>query len=89
MEYEIREGRPLGLNAEFMSSTNCEGVDVPLYRRQAGTGRFAPAADCDGACLRCGSARCGIDDLAMRTGGGKKDFTLADYRRWSRVLGGG
>jgi hypothetical protein len=82
MEYELKEGRPVGLNAEFMSSANCEGVNVPLYRRRGD--RFEPAAACDGACLACVEARCGIDDLAMGTGGGKKDFTLADYRRWSR-----
>jgi DNA repair photolyase len=102
MEYELREGSPVGLNAEFMSSANCEGMDVPVYVRR-GEG-FVPAADCRGACLRCAEARCGIDELAMGKavgkgegpgegscegpgeGGaeGKRGFSLADYRRWSR-----
>lgn len=85
MEYQLEGKRPVGLNAEFMSSTNCEGADVPIYKRGADGSRFEPAAACDGACLSCGSARCGVDDLAMGTGGGKKDFTLADYRRWSKA----
>ena len=82
MEYEVQEGRPLGLNAEFMSSTNCEGADVPVYRRSGD--RFEPAARCAGACLVCRDARCGVEDLAMGRGEAKTDFTLADYRRWSR-----
>jgi DNA repair photolyase len=84
MEYEMIGGRPVGLNAGFMSSVNCEGVDVPLYKRQ---GReFVPAAECSGACLACTEALCGVDELAMGRGEGKKDFGLADYRRWSRKL---
>jgi DNA repair photolyase len=82
MEYEIREGRPAGLNAEFMSSANCEGANVPVYLRRGEA--FVPAAECTGACLACRDAVCGVADLAMGRGGGKTDFTLADYRRWSR-----
>jgi hypothetical protein len=82
MEYATVEGRSVGLNAEFMSSASCEGVNVPLYRRQ-GTG-FVPAAECTGACLTCVDAACGVDDLAMGRPDSVKDFTLADYRRWSR-----
>ncbi len=85
MEYYLDDGQPVGLNAEYMSSINCEGIDIPVYVR-AGK-RFQPAADCLGACLTCQSPDCGIQDLAM---GGteviKRDFTLADYRRWSRTL---
>jgi DNA repair photolyase len=84
MEYEVKEGRPVGLNAEFMSSINCEGVNVPIYVRPQPAGGFRPAAACDGACLACSEARCGIEDLAMGAGEGKKDFTLSDYRRWSK-----
>jgi len=85
MEYRLEDGRPVGLNAEFMSSTNCEGIDIPVYIRSGD--RFQPAADCDGACLTCQRARCGIPDLAMgRAGVTKRDFTLADYRRWSRKV---
>jgi DNA repair photolyase len=84
MEYELVDGRPVGLNREFMSSTNCEGLDVPVYVRR-GEG-FMPAADCSGACLNCTDPMCGVGDLAMGTGAGKKDFTLSDYRRWSRNM---
>jgi hypothetical protein len=86
MEYEMKEGKPVGLNRDFMSSANCEGVDVPVYVRK-GDG-FVPAASCDGACLTCTEAVCGIEDLAMGTGEGKRDFYLRDYRRWSRNLEG-
>jgi DNA repair photolyase len=86
MEYELVGGKPVGLNREFMSSTNCEGVDVPVYvRRRDG---FVPAAECSGACLTCVEPSCGMPDLAMGRGQGKKDFTLSDYRRWSRNLEG-
>ncbi|HEC82921.1 MAG TPA: hypothetical protein ENI46_00360 [Firmicutes bacterium] len=86
MEYEVIDGVPVGLNREFMSSVNCEGVDVPIYIKKGE--KFIPAADCDGACLRCTEAKCGIDDLAMGRGG-RTDFYLRDYRRWSRQLEGG
>ncbi len=87
MEYELIDGRPVGLNREFMSSTNCEGVNVPIYRRVGE--RFMPAASCSGACLVCTNPECGIEDLAMGLGKGKMDFTLADYRKWTRLLEAG
>jgi DNA repair photolyase len=86
MEYQMEEGRPVGLNREFMSSANCEGADVPVYVRKGD--RFVPAADCDGACLNCTEPLCGIEDLAMGRGKGRRDFHLRDYRRWSRDLEG-
>jgi DNA repair photolyase len=86
MEYEVVGGKPVGLNETFMSSSNCEGADIPIYRRE-GDG-FVPAASCDGACLRCMDARCGVEDLAMGRGTEKKDFALRDYRRWTRTLEG-
>jgi DNA repair photolyase len=86
MEYEMVDGKPVGMNREFMSSVNCEGVDVPVYVREAGG--FVPAAECKGACLSCTDAVCGIEDLAMGRGDVKRDFCLRDYRRWSRNLEG-
>ncbi len=83
MEYELVDGVAVGLNREFMSSVNCEGIDVPVYVKRGE--KFEPAASCDGACLRCTDARCGIQDLAMGRGG-RMDFYLRDYRRWSREL---
>ena len=86
MEYEMVGGKPVGMNREFMSSANCEGVDVPVYVRRGSA--FVPAASCDGACLNCTEAVCGIDDLAMGAGVERRDFYLRDYRRWSRNLEG-
>lgn len=86
MEYELVDGRPVGLNSEFMSSVNCDGSSIPVYRRVGRT--FQPASDCEGNCLNCEDPFCGVEDLAMaRSEGLKKDFTLKDYRRWSRIVG--
>jgi len=84
MEYEIIGGEPIGLNSEFMSSTNCEGIDIPIYLRR--NGKFVPATICAGNCLHCTEAICGISDLAMGKTGSKKDWKLEDYRRWTRNL---
>jgi DNA repair photolyase len=82
MEYEIKKGEVIGLNQEFMSSRNCEGIDIPLYKREGR--KFYPAVDCAGDCLHCTDPRCGIEDLAMGRQGSRKDFRLKDYRRWSK-----
>jgi DNA repair photolyase len=85
MEYELRNGVPFGLNNEFMTTTNCEGMDIPIYIRHGD--RFEPITSCEGACLNCKDPSCGIEDLALgRTGWKKPGFTLRDYRRWSREL---
>jgi len=81
MEYQLKEGEAIGLNQEFMSSLNCEGIDIPIYRRKGE--KFYPATDCAGNCLNCTKPRCGIEDLAMGRDGVKKDWRLKDYRRWS------
>ncbi len=83
MEYDIRDEKAVGLNREFMTSTNCEGIDIPIYVRRGE--RFEPIIPCDGACLTCQEPVCGISDLALgRRGWEKPGFTLRDYRRWSR-----
>jgi DNA repair photolyase len=85
MEYEVIDGIPVSLNPEYMSSSNCEGIDIPIYIRNGE--RFEPAAPCNGSCLACTDARCGIDDLALGKAGWKKPgFKLADYRRWTKEL---
>ncbi len=86
MEFETSGGEPVGLNSEFTSSINCEGIDIPIYLRR--NGRFEPATICMGNCLHCTDAICGISDLAMGREGAKKDWKLEDYRRWSRQLKG-
>jgi len=84
MEYEVIDGEVRGLNREFMSSTNCEGIDIPIYIRK--NNKFYPATDCKGNCLSCTSARCGIPDLAMGKEKANVSWKLKDYRRWSQNL---
>jgi DNA repair photolyase len=87
MEYRRDEfGNLEGLNKYFMSSGNCEGIDIPIYKRKGK--KFYPAFDCSGNCLNCQQALCGIEDLAMGKPGAKKDWKLEDYRRWSTMLEG-
>ena len=83
MEFESLEGKKVaGLNTKFMSSNNCEGIDVPIYVREGDGTRFEPVRGCDGSCLKCYYADkepvCGIRDL-KKAGAWK----LRDYRRWS------
>jgi len=84
MEYQLTHGRPIGLNREFTSARNCEGIDIPIYIRKEKS--FVPGANCSGDCLNCGKAKCRVEDLAMKKEGSKKDWRLKDYRRWSREL---
>ncbi|GAW27550.1 radical SAM protein [Carboxydocella sp. ULO1] len=67
-----------GLNREFATTRNCEGIDIPIYIRRGQ--HFEPVA-CDGACLTCQQPVCGLPELA---GGGA--WKLKDYRRWSRII---
>jgi DNA repair photolyase len=86
MEYELKDSNILGLNREFMTSKNCEGIDIPIYIR-SGKYRFEPIYDCLGNCLNCKDAKCNIPDLAMASSpNSKKDFKLKDYKRWSKEL---
>lgn len=82
MEYQLKEREVVGLNQEFMSSRNCEGIDIPIYLRKGE--KFYPAGHCNGKCLHCSQSKCGIEDLAMGRDNSRKDWYLKDYRRWSR-----
>ncbi len=84
MEYKLEGKKVEGLNKYFMSSTNCEGIDIPVYIRKGK--KFYPAANCSGNCLNCTNPICGIEDLAMGKPGSKKDWKLKDYKRWSTML---
>jgi len=85
MEYEkMEDGSVEGLNRYFMSSVNCEGIDIPIYKRKGD--KFYPLYDCRGDCLNCQKALCGIEDLAMAKPGSKKDWKLKDYKRWSTMI---
>ena len=84
MEFESLGGKKVrGLNNEFMSSNNCEGIDVPIYVREGE--RFEPVKGCNGNCLNCHfldkKPVCGVPDL-KKAGAWK----LRDYRRWSNLL---
>ncbi len=86
MEFKSLGGKRVrGLNKEFMSSNNCEGVNVPIYVRKGDGKRFEPVQRCDGNCLKCHFSDkeqvCGISDL--RKAGAWK---LRDYRRWSKGI---
>ncbi len=86
MEFEsLDEKRFKGLNREFMSSHNCEGIDVPLYITTGDGKQFEPLQDCSGNCLQChfseNAPLCGIPDL-KKAGAWK----LNDYRRWSTLI---
>lgn len=91
MEFEkVVEGgkvRFRGLNQEFMTSTNCEGIDIPIYVKRGGDDKFSPVDGCYGNCLACyhsfEEARCGIEDL-KKAGAWK----LKDYMRWSKIIEG-
>jgi DNA repair photolyase len=84
MEFESLGGKKVrGLNKEFMSSNNCDGVDIPIYVREGE--RFEPVKGCNGNCLNCHFSDkkpvCGVPDL-KKAGAWK----LRDYRRWSNLL---
>ena len=86
MEYRILEdGNVEGLNKIFMSSKNCEGIDIPIYIRKPNEDKFYPAVNCSGACLNCEKALCGIEDLAQKKSG-SKGFKLKDYKNFSLKL---
>jgi DNA repair photolyase len=83
MEFYLRDGKPRGLNEKFMTSNNCEGIDIPLYGRKDGF--FEPLCDCLGNCLNCSTPLCGISEMALKKSR-KTSFTLRDYRRFGRIL---
>ncbi len=88
MEYKIvdeKEAIYEGLNKMFMSSKNCEGIDIPIYIRKPNKTRFHPAADCSGNCLNCKEAICTIKEFAQAETG-PKGFKLKDYKSISEKL---
>jgi len=85
MEYELKDGEIFGLNQEFMSAKNCEGIDIPIYVRK--NDKFEPLYNCLGNCLNCKEALCGIEDLALaKKKDTKKSFKLKDYKKWSEEI---
>jgi len=85
MEYGLNGGEIFGLNKEFMSSKNCEGIDIPIYVKENNV--FKPICNCLGNCLNCKEPLCEIKDLALaKAKDMRKSFKLKDYKRWSEQL---
>lgn len=78
MEYRMEGNIPIGLNKDFMTSVNCEGMDVPLYIRKGI--KFEPLEGCNGNCLGCNGVECSIDESKL---GGA--LTLRDYKKWKQI----
>uniref|UniRef100_A0A7C3J532 Radical SAM protein n=1 Tax=Candidatus Methanomethylicus mesodigestus TaxID=1867258 RepID=A0A7C3J532_9CREN len=68
MEFAFTEGKYEGLNSRFMTSSSCEGKQVPMYSRESLTEKFRPVKGCTGACLNCAKIKkpppCGKPELA-------------------------
>ena len=78
----ISQRKIIGLNQEFSSSLNCEGMNTPIYKRKGN--KFYPVEGCKGNCLSCKEPLCGIEELAY--GKTKKHLALK-YRDYLRFLG--
>ena len=88
MEFEIKRKdnqvyyESLNNNNLFMTSNNCEGIDIPIYTRKSLNVRFKPV-NCKGDCLYCnlGSLPCKIPPLQEA-----KNWKLKDYMKWNKYL---
>lgn len=72
-----------GLNDAFMSSTACEGIDIPMYVRDNLDAKFRPLKGCDGNCLNRakGKGQCdGTCNYERFTGAMRNDYR--DYKRF-------
>ncbi len=88
MEYRIVDEKEMlfeGLNKIFMSSNNCEGIDIPIYIKKPDDKKFSSAASCSGVCLKCVEPVCGIEELAQGKIG-PKSLKLKDYRDFSQKI---
>ncbi len=72
----------LNSNNQFMTSDNCEGINIPIYKRKNEIDKFKPVK-CKGNCLYCklDPIPCKILELQEA-----KNWKLKDYRRWSQTL---
>lgn len=96
MEFRKGEGGSLeGLNKYFMTSYNCEGIDIPVYRRVVGAdkentyvssekGWFEPMEEClatgRGNCLNCKEKACGIKTLTNINASQNPRIDICSYR---------
>ncbi len=88
MEFEIiKKGNKifyesLNNNHQFMTSDNCEGINIPIYTRKSFTEKFKPV-NCKGACLYCklNPIPCKIPPLQEA-----RNWKLKDYKQWNNFL---
>ena len=88
MEFEIINQdnqihyKSLNDNHQFMTSNNCEGIDIPIYKRRNIKEKFKPVK-CKGDCLYCNlrPVPCEIPSLQKA-----KSWKLKNYREWSKLL---
>ena len=78
MEFKKEGASIKGLNCEFSTAYNCEGKDVPLYKRNGS--RFYPISGCRGNCLYCERPVCGLSRFDHQSGNTSYALTLKDYR---------
>lgn len=84
-----------GLNKYFMTSYNCEGIDIPVYKRvlsagesanksPAEAGWFEPMEEClatgKGNCLNCKEKACGIKPLISINASQNPGIDICSYR---------
>ncbi|MDI6730811.1 MAG: radical SAM protein [Candidatus Altarchaeum sp.] len=69
-----------GLNHLYSTSLNCEGMNVPVYVKSAGNGKFQSLNKCKGNCLTCGNCQL-TPELAQA-----KALKLADYKRLGKIF---
>ncbi|MGQ4876470.1 MAG: SPL family radical SAM protein [Promethearchaeia archaeon] len=67
---------------QFMTSNNCEGIDIPIYKRKNINEKFKPVK-CKGDCLYCKlqPVICKIPQLQQA-----RSWKLKDYRKWSKSI---
>ncbi|MFX1276018.1 MAG: radical SAM protein [Promethearchaeota archaeon] len=88
MEFEIIQKNGLfyyeSLNNDhqFMTSDNCEGINIPIYTRKSTNNEFKPVK-CKGDCLYCRMEPipCKIPPLQEA-----KNWKLKDYKSWSKYI---
>ena len=88
MEFEIIKQNnkiyyeSLNNNHQFMTSDNCEGINIPIYTRKNFNEKFKPV-NCKGNCLYCKLSPVPCNVLTLQEG---KNLKLKDYRNWNKFL---
>ena len=88
MEFEIKRKNnktfyeSLNNNHQFMTSDNCEGINIPIYTRKDINEKFKPVK-CKGNCLYCrlDPVPCKLPQLQEA-----KNWKLKNYKEWSKSL---